>query len=830
MNLTELAYPSVPGHYDELMAPDGTVRPHWRPLVDTLERLGPDESNRRIQESERMVRDNGATFQIQKDAGVQRERPWPLDLVPIVIDRAEWDFLAEGVAQRARLLNLILADLYGPQQLLRERLLPPELLYAHPRFLRPCSGIQPIDSVFLSGYAVDLARSEDGSWWVLGDRTDAPAGSGFALENRLVTNRALSEAFEASSVRRLSGYFRTHREALARLAPRNPENPRIVLLSPGPEAETYFEHALLSRYLGYTLVEGLDLTVRDRRIFLKTLRGLLPVDVIWRRQDSESCDSLELGGGSSDGAPGLLDCVRGGQVTVANALGSGLAESPALMAFLPSLARHLLREDLLIPSVATWWCGHDGPRGEVLDRLGELVIKPAFPGPHRQRTFGHDLGNEEQSTLRDAILAEPYAYLAQEQIPLSTTPVGISGSLSPRFMVLRAFAVSEGESYAVMPGGLGRVSPSMASYDVTVLGGGISKDIWVVGESDEPPVTLLRSAPHPIHVSRANFDLPSRVAENLFWLGRYAERLDAAARLIRATLPLLSGETYRSSSALSGALGFLEELGYAEEKAVWANADELEDALERAIQSAVTMSDRTGSIGWQILKLHRMASLLRDRLSVDAWNIINQLEAHYAAGHSLPIDRGLPEVLDGIVIALTGFNGAAGEAMTRDDSWCFLDVGRRLERALQVIELLRHGLFRVAEDERSRIVLLLVAADSAMTYRSRYLTSLQANLTIDLLLIDEANPRGLAFQLQCLKEHVERLPEVDTVARRSAESWRLTDAIAAVELADLELLALVEDGRREGLGLLLDRVSDDLSQLSVHLTRDYLTHARISQQ
>ncbi len=830
MNLTNLSYQSVPGHYDEFMAPDGSVRSHWRPLVDVLEGLGPDELNRRVQDSRRMVRDNGTIFQFQKDVDGHRDRPWPLDLVPIVIDRAEWDFLAAGVAQRARLLNLILADLYGPQTLLHDRLLPGELLFAHPRFLRPCSGLQPGNGVWLTVYAVDLARSENGSWWIIGDRTDAPTGSGFALENRLVTNRALSEAFEASNIRRLSGYFRTHRETLARAATRNHDNPRTVLLSPGPDAETYFEQALLARYLGYTLVEGSDLAIRNRRVFLKTLGGLLPVDVVWRLQNSESCDSLELGGGSAGVTPGLLDCVRGGQVTVANALGSGLAESPALMAFLPNLARRLIGEDLRIPSVATWWCGQEGQCAEVLDRIGELVIKPTFPGPRRERTFGSELGTEERDALRDAILGHPHAYIAQEQIPLSTVPVGIHGSLSPRFMVIRAFAVSDGQSWAVMPGGLARVSPSLESRDVTVLGGGSSKDIWVVGETDELPITLLPSVPRPIGVSRATFDLPSRVAENLYWLGRYAERLDAAARLIRATVPLLFGESSRSSSALRGTLGFLEDLGYVQGKPDGPGPQQLEEALERAIGMAVAESVRKGSFGWQILKLQRTAHLLRDRLSLDAWNIVNRLQSDYAAGNLLTIERGLPELLDRIVIALTGFSGAVGEGMTRGDGWRFLDIGRRLERALQVIELLRRGLFHEAEDERARIELLLVAADSTMTYRSRYLTSLQANLTIDLLLIDDANPRGLCFQLHRLKEHVERLPEVDTASRRSAESRRVTDAIAAVELADLGSLALVREGRREGLGQLLDRVSDDLIQLSEHLTRDYLTHARLSHQ
>lgn len=826
---TDRTYTALAGHYDEMRAPDGSVRPHWQPLVEALERLGPDEFDRRVREGQRMIRDNGATFHIQRDTGNHQERPWPLDLMPVVVDGAEWDRIAAAVVQRAILFNRILADLYGPQRLLHDRVLPPELLFAHPRYLRPCAGIEPAGGAWLSVYAADLARAEDGSWWFISDRTDAPAGLGFALENRLVSNRTLSEAIETAGVRRLSGFFRTQTDAFEGMAQRNRENPRVVLLSAGPTAETHFEHALMSRYLGYTLVEGSDLVVNDRRVFLKTLSGALPVEVVWRRQDSESCDPSELANGSVFGTPGLLDSFRSGNVAIANALGAGLAESPALLGFLPEMASYFLGEELRIPSVATWWCGVPDARATVLDRLADLVVKPAYPGSHRERTFGRDLGETARSALRERIVRDPLAFVGQEQVSLSTVPVRTGGGLAPRFLVIRAFAVHDGQSYTVMPGGLARVSPTLESFDVSVLGGGSSKDLWVMGETDDPPMSLLSATARPITVSRATFDLPSRVAENLYWLGRYTERLDAAARLIRATLPLLSGESSTGIPALAGALGFIDGLGYARSGAGREN-DDVEQTLEREIRFIVSESDRRGSFGWQVFQIHQMAFVLRDRLSADAWNIISELVADYEDSKAGPWERDLGDVLDRIVVDLTSFSGTVAEGMTRGHGWRFLEMGRRLERGLQLIELLRHGLVEVTADERSRIELLLVAADSSMTYRSRYLTSLQADLTIDLLLIDDANPRAVAFQLERLKEHVGNLPEKGSMSRRSAEARRLTDALAAVELSDLERLAAAPGGRREELEQLLDRLVKDLSGLSEDLTRDYLTHAKLSRQ
>lgn len=828
MSVRSVAYKPLPDHYDEMMAADGTIRSHWLPLIERLEEYGSDGIASRVREARRILRDNGATFHAQKDA-TGEDRPWPLDLIPAVIDGAEWARIESAVKQRARLLNEVLKDLYGPQKLLQEDLLPGELVYANRGFLRPCHGIEPRGGVWLTTYAVDLARSSDGAWWFISDRTETPTGAGYALENRLIVNRVLADAFESLGVRRLADYFQRHRATLNHLSSR--ETPRVAVLTPGPTAATYFEHAYLSRYLGYTLVEGQDLTVRDQRVHLKTLGGLIPIDVLLRREESRACDPLEFSDNSVTGTPGLVDSIRAGHLAVANALGSGLAESPALLAFLPGLARYLLNEDLEIPSVPTWWCGQDGPRSEVLPRLGELVVKPAFPMRVRQRTFGREVNEVELGELRDRVIRNPHEYVAQEQLSLSTSPVAEQSGLGSRFLVIRAFAVSDGDSYAVMPGGLARVSKSIATRDVSVLSGGSSKDLWVLGAADTPVVSLVKQPLGPVDISRATFELPSRVAENLYWFGRYAERIDATARLVRATLPLVFEESSRrSTSALTGALSFLKKMGYARPETD-EDIELTEDLLQGEIRWAIVTSELRGSFGWQIHHLHRLAWLLQDRLSADAWKIITRLENDYIVGRARAgFEHGLVDLLDRVVINLTAFSGEVGAGMTRGHGWRLLDIGRRIERSLQVIELLRHGLTTVAEDERARIELLLEAANVAITYRSRYQTTLIADLTIDLLLVDDANPRAVAFQLDRLRQHMEDLPRDPARGRRSPEARLVTAAQAEVELAQLEELSGIVDGRRPVLEALLDNVSQALSDLSERLTLDYLTHAKFSRQ
>ncbi|MES1258508.1 MAG: circularly permuted type 2 ATP-grasp protein, partial [Acidobacteriota bacterium] len=534
---TSWEYHPLNGFYDEMVADTGTIRPHWQPLVEALNQIGPGGLAERWQEGRRLIHDNGVTYNVYGDPQ-STERPWPLDPLPLLLERTEWATIEAAIAQRAMLLNRVLQDLYGPQRLLKDGHLPAELVFGHPGFLRPCSGVTPPDNIWLHSYSADIARSPNGNWWVLADRTQAPSGSGYALENRLVSLRVLPDVFRAGNVQRLAPFFQAYKNTLRSLAPKR-ENPRIVLLTPGPFNETWFEHAFLARYLGFTLVEGGDLTVRDNFVYLKTLGGLLPVDVIVRRQDDTFCDPLELRGDSMLGIPGLVQAVWSGHVAVANALGSGLAESSGLAAFLPALSRHVLGEDLRMPNIATWWCGEKNACLQVEQRLARLVLKPATPALDFEPIFGARLGPRQRALMMEKIRANPGAYVAQEQVSLSTAPVARGGLLDPRHLVLRVFAVASGGSYAVMPGGLTRLGSSLDSLVVSMQHGGGSKDSWVLAESPAPDFTLLRRAAGPLPVSRATFDLPSRVADNLYWLGRYLERFENAVRTVRVILPRL---------------------------------------------------------------------------------------------------------------------------------------------------------------------------------------------------------------------------------------------------------------------------------------------------
>ncbi|MFO0928455.1 MAG: circularly permuted type 2 ATP-grasp protein [Gemmataceae bacterium] len=431
-------------------------------------------------------------------------------------------------------------DLYGPQQTLAEGLLPADLVYGNPAFLRPVHGIPLPLGHYLHLYAANVCRDAAGYFWVLGDRSQCPSGAGYALENRIVLSRMLPESYRDCRVQRLAPFFNTLRDTLRALAPRRTDAPHIVLLTPGPYNETYFEHAYLARYLGYPLVEGGDLTVRDNRVFLKVLDGLKPVDVIFRRLDDDYCDPLELRHDSFLGVPGLVQAVRTGTVAVANALGSGLLETPALLAFLPALCRRLLNEELRLPSVATWWCGQPRECEYVITHLDELVVKPALSGLRMEPVFGNRLSREARAELIDRIRARPRAFIGQQRIDLATSPVLAGERGEPRAVVMRAYLAARGDSFAVMPGGLTRVSASADSMVVSMQRGGGSKDTWVLAAGPVSPFSLLRPDSLPVELNRGGNDLPSRMADNLYWLGRYAERAEGLTRLLRDVLVRLT--------------------------------------------------------------------------------------------------------------------------------------------------------------------------------------------------------------------------------------------------------------------------------------------------
>src|SRR5580658_6698759 len=518
--------------YDELSADGVNPRAHWAHLIESLRAIGPEELGRRCLRAERRIRENGITYNIYSDP-LGANRPWEIDIVPFLIAAEEWRYIEQGIIQRARLLSLILEDLYGAQELLANGHFPAELLYANPAFLRPMVGVRVPSHSYLHMLAVDLARSPDGQWWVLSDRTQAPSGSGYALENRTIVSDVLPNIFSSSNVLRLAPFFRAQRDALTSMA--ECSNPRIVLLTPGPHNETYFEHSYIAQYLGFALVEGIDLTVRDRCVFLKTVDGLERVDVILRRVDDSFCDPLELRSDSLLGVPGLVDAVVAGNVKVANALGSGVIETAAIMPFLPGLSRHLTGERLKLPSVATWWCGQSYAFDWVIKHLDSVVLKPAFPSRGMEPVFAANLEQAEKGKLTAQIKAFPHEYVAQEQIALSHAPVWDNGHLFSRSVVLRAYVINTGDGWTAIPGGLVRVAEAEGSV-VSMQRGGHSKDAWVLWDTPVDTFSMLRPRNEPVALRREATSVPSSVADNVFWLGRYVERAEHTARIVRSMI------------------------------------------------------------------------------------------------------------------------------------------------------------------------------------------------------------------------------------------------------------------------------------------------------
>src|SRR5574343_325328 len=532
-------YPHSPRRYDEMLSADGVVRPHWKQFLTHLDAVAPEEMRRRLAFAEQRIQENGVTYNVYADPN-GADRPWALDPLPLIISPEEWAEVSAAVAQRAALFNAMLADLYGEQTLLAEGLLPPALVYGQHGYLWPCRGIRPPGDTWLHLYAVDLARSPNGRWWVIADRTQAPSGPGYALENRLIVSRVFPEMFRDLHVEHLADFFRDQLDGLAALAPVDGgEAPHIVLLTPGPCNETYFEHAYLARYLGFPLVEGQDLTVRGDTVYLKTLHGLKRVHVILRRQDDSYCDPLELRGDSALGVPGLLNVARAGRVVIANALGSGLLGSGAVMGFLPAICERLLGEKLLLPSVATWWCGEKPALEYVRKHFDDLVIKPAYPSQQMGPVFGHDLKGEERADMLRRIEARPHADVAQEVVDLSQAPTWSRAHerrLLARPVGLRAYAVTTPDGYSVMPGGLARVGTGAGTRIISMQRGGASKDTWVQTNGPVSDFSLLKPSIGVRDLVRSGANLSSRVVENLFWLGRYSERFDDSARMLRVAL------------------------------------------------------------------------------------------------------------------------------------------------------------------------------------------------------------------------------------------------------------------------------------------------------
>ena len=827
-------YPPAQRRFDELFAANGAPRAHWAMLLDALAREPSEAMRQRAEAVARQVHDNGVTYNIYADPqGMQR--PWELDALPFILPAGEWAQIEAAVRQRATLLNRILVDVYGEQTMMAEGLLPPALIHGHAGFLRPCHGIRQADDVALHLFAVDLARSPDGQWWVVTDRTQAPSGAGYALENRSVISRVFPDLLRESKVEPIAGFFDTLRDSLTHWGRRcaattGPTGtgaasastmrggagadapPLIVLLTPGPFNETYYEQTYLARHLGFPLVEGSDLTVRNGLVWLKTLSGPQRVHVILRRVDDDFCDPLELRPDSALGVAGLTEVARRGAVVIANGLGSNLLESGALLGYLPALCRRLLGETLRMPSVATWWCGEPAALEAVIADLDKLIVKPAFPQLRMPPVFGQDLDAGQCEALVAAMRAQPWNYVAQETVRVSQAPIwrdeflpradagagkddARPAGLDASAVGLRVFACATPHGYVVMPGALTRVATGPDARVIAMQRGGASKDTWVESAAVAPPPILPQPPITSANLIRGDTRLSSRVVEDLFWYGRYAERCDNITRLLRTTLEFLlrgrpdtRGAEWETVQALCGWCGLLASknddgrvdtganslgaLGMATPNVV----DDL--LLEHALLDAVIEADGAGLVS-NLQRLYRVASHLRERLSVDNWLTLNRIAQRDLEMARRPTLSAAIVILNDTLTALMTLSGFALDGMTRDQGWRFMSIGRRLERLQFLSKALEHAL---AMPPDAGLDWLLEITDSIVTYRARYMAQPAWLPVLDLLLLDDSNPRSLLFQLNGLMQFLPRLTAAETPAiGGAAQIGRLQAQLLALD-------------------------------------------------
>jgi uncharacterized circularly permuted ATP-grasp superfamily protein/uncharacterized alpha-E superfamily protein len=821
-----LAAPARAGYYDELRdGTSGALRAPWRAFFSAIGEVGLADLDRRAATVARQIGDDGVTYNVYSEEGGP-QRPWPLEVLPFVINADEWAAIERGLVQRARLLEAILADVYGPADLLRAGLLPPALVFGHPGYLRPLVGATPAGA-FLHIVAFDLARAADGRWWVVSQRTQAPSGLGYALQNRLIVARLFPEPFREMHVQRLASSYRRLLDTLLRQGAviGAAGAPRVVLLTPGPYNETYFEHAYLARYLGIPLVEGGDLTVREDQVFLKSLYGLERVHAILRRLDDDYCDPLELRPDSSLGVPGLLQAVRAGNVVMANALGSGFLESPAINGFLPAIARHMLGSELVLPSQDSWWCGEAAARDAAVKHLEQMVAKPTY-GSRGARGFESRIVANQSEAERAQMLArietDPDAVTLQSYVPLSQTPTWAAGAVVPRAAMVRTYAIADAAGgWHALPGGLTRIA-ARYRQGVSMQRGGSSADTWVQAAGPIDTFSMLPEPLRPGDLAHKRRSVSSRAAENLFWMGRYSERSELSVRLARSVLTLLADDADMAPELL----GVLHELcvrsGLVPD-GVPTPAQSL-PVFERTLIAGLVGGDEALGLAFNLSSLVRAGAQIRDRLAVEHWRLlVGAAEALSASGArrnaaSIWSSDQVMRVLTDLALHLAAITGAQTDRMTRDDGWRLLTIGRQVERLAGLSDAM-HTLFdaNLVLDEDG-FDLLLGLFDSRITYRALYQRRQEIPPLLDLLVQDVANPRAFACIVGVLRTEIARLPVVEAdelvALLPQPDQWPLLADLCATDVA----------GRFERLLAFTSRLQDSAADLSNAVEELFFSH------
>jgi len=823
------SYQSGLNSYDEVLDVNGRVKPHWEALFSTLQKLGIKELKNRNLEIISKLRENGVTYNVYEGLN-GFNHPWQLDPIPFLIEQKEWNLIAKGLQQRALLLDLILRDIYGPRNLVKDAVIPAELVFDNTGFCRPCMDIILPTDRQITLFAADMARGPDGQMWILDNRTQAPSGSGYTLENRIVMSKLLPELADGMYVSKLSPYFNSLQNTVLKLSDKSKDAPNIVYLTPGPNNEAYFEHAYLASYLGYTLAQGDDLMVRNGCVYLKSIDGLQKVDVIIRRIDDDWCDPLELREDSKIGIPGLLQAIRMGNVQVLNPPGTSVLENHAFLAFMDNICLYFLGEKLIMPSVATWWCGHAKELKYVVSHIDELIIKKANRKSKFRSIYGRLLNKTEREELIRKISHHPHEYIAQQEVSLSTTPSLIDGNIVPRYASLRAFLVADENGYHVMQGGLTRSSPVKDRFVISNQYGGLSKDTWIVSDKTEniqEKIVLTTPASVNKHIS-----LPSRSAENLFWVGRYCERTMAVIKFMNITINVLNLDRNFGGSAkqehikvLLQSLTHLSSTypGFMEEEDLL-----LSDPYPEIID-LVSNSDRPGTIAANLGSFLHSVGAVRNQWDLEIWRIVDLIDHGYQEIRNASVmnSNNIQRTLDGLYNNMFMFLGVISESMPRDNSFLLLETGKLIERILSRISVIQSnfGVKNSESVENELIEATLINHHLLVNYRQIYKSQLSVEAMLDMVLLEKTLPFSIVYMLDELKSNLGKLPSTTRGERLNEAQKSVLEASTLVKLASISALSKCnEDLERDKLFDLLSEVSRLISSVSWTLTNMYFSH------
>lgn len=807
--------------YDEMFDPQHRVRSHWEVLKNNLEDIGIDQLNAKQKEIDWCLEENGVTYNVYNNPEGMN-RPWKLDPIPLVIDEVEWNEIEKGLKQRSRLLNLLLQDIYGEQRVIKEGIIPMEVVYAHSGFVREAFSMP----MRLSLYAADMARGPDGKMWIVNDRTQAPSGLGYAIENRLTMNAAMEEAYHGLSVRRLFEFFETFKTFLEEAGDTEGLN---VLLTPGPHNETYFEHAYLSSFLGLTLVQGQDLMAKNGSLWLKSLNGLHRIHSIIRRVDENFCDPLELRSDSQLGVAGLMQILRSNGVSMINPIGCGVLENPALNPFMPRLSEFFLGEALCMPQIATWWCGQEAERNYVLDHLNELIVKTIDRNDNHHIVNTKNLSPQEKEHLVGQIMEFPYRYVGQEVVKFATSPSLEGGDIRSLRTIIRVFSLSHDDEVSVMPGGLVRVGSTENLLSISNQNGGSSKDLWVLGPARHTPLSKLFASHTPIGYSFET--MPSLRAENLFWQGRYLVRSIISARLIRTVLKSITNTSryeQRNGSVLTQILtrtlthvtmtypGFLGEVA--------------SSRTFSEIWSVVSDHSRVGSLSQALMMLSNTNTATRNLLPLEAWRIHERMMSEWErfCREEKPIPRYMVHMLDKLLTHLMAYKELIQESLFIDQGSLIYEIGTRIERSQLMISKARSLLVPLMDplEEYETLEVFLASCESLNAYRARYRTTYDIRNVIEFLLLDIRFPKSLIAELDALSKLFPLLPKYQNTLDDNPYERALFEAYNGLSLSSLDELTACADGEyvRTMLDRLLSELSDKLMAVSNEFTKTYFTH------